>query len=109
MATKRVQAKKRESVSITSTKVSLNLKGKRVDLTLDELRHLGYLINRTLSGASIVSTPWFSPLTVTNATSMNINGATMDLTNPCSAITLGADDFDLDNKLCNTTSEVANG
>lgn len=105
MATKKVQAKNKQSIAITSTKVSLNLKGKRVDLTLDELRHLGYLINRTLSGASIVSTPWYG--TLTNAT-LNTNRATTSLSNPCSEITLGADDFDLDNRLCSITNEVAN-
>ena len=44
---------KKDEVTIVSTKVTLSIKGKRVDLTLQELRNLNQQISNLLNGYSI--------------------------------------------------------
>jgi hypothetical protein len=94
MVTKKT-IKKKDEVAIVSTKVTLNLKGKRVDLTLQELRQLSHIINNTLNGYVVpISSPWFS---VTDRVAINntatgldtVFGNTCDI-NPCSEVSLGS-------------------
>jgi hypothetical protein len=49
---------KKDEVTIVSTKVTLSIKGKRVDLTLQELRNLNQQISNLLNGYTFtVSSP----------------------------------------------------
>ena len=97
MTKKKTTQKKSDTVSITSTKISLNLKGVKVDLTIDELRHLRYLINRTL-GEYTLSNPWYGGLSVTNVACDPSLGNPV-VANSCSEITLDSSNFDLDNRV----------